>query len=122
MCGIAGILNLNEPRPIDEDLLLKMLGVIRYRGPDESGVYIGPYIALGQVRLSIIGINGGTQPICNEDGSSWIVYNGEAFNYIELKEDLLKKGHRFKTETDTEVILHLYDEYGPGCLEKINGQ
>ena len=122
MCGIAGILNLNGPRPIDEELLLKMLGVIRYRGPDESGIYIDPHVALGQVRLSIIGINGGTQPISNEDGSSWIVYNGEAFNYIELKEDLLKKGHRFKTETDTEVILHLYDEYGPGCLEKINGQ
>ena len=99
-----------------------MLGVIRYRGPDESGIYIDPYIGMGQVRLSIIGINGGTQPISNEDDSSWIVYNGEAFNYIELKEELLKKGHRFRTKTDTEVILHLYDEYGPQCLEKINGQ
>jgi asparagine synthase (glutamine-hydrolysing) len=122
MCGIAGILNLNEPRPIDEELLLKMLGVIRYRGPDESGIYMDPCIGMGQVRLSIIGINGGTQPISNEDGSSWIVYNGEAFNYIELKEELVRKGHRFRTETDTEVILHLYDEYGPQCLEKINGQ
>ena len=90
MCGIAGILNLDEPRSIDEELLCKMLGVIRYRGPDESGIYLDPYIGMGQVRLSIIGINGGTQPISNEDGSSWIVYNGEAFNYIELKEELLK--------------------------------
>lgn len=85
-------------------------------------MYTDAHIGLGHARLSIIGLKGGAQPIGNEDGSLWIVYNGEAFNYIELKEDLIKKGHIFSTETDTEVILHLYEELGPGCLEKINGQ
>jgi len=99
-----------------------MISPLRYRGPDESGVYLDDDIALGHLRLSIIGIDGGTQPICNENGKLWIIYNGEAFNYIELKQDLVKKGHRFGTETDTEVLLHLYEEYGTGCLERINGQ
>jgi asparagine synthase (glutamine-hydrolysing) len=99
-----------------------MIAVIRHRGPDESGIYVDPHIGLGQVRLSIIGLEGGTQPMGNKDGSLWIAYNGETFNYIELKEELTKKGHTFLTETDTEVVLHLYVEYGPDCLEKINGQ
>lgn len=122
MCGIAGVLNLNGSRPISEDLLLRMLAVIRHRGPDESGAYFDSYVSLGQVRLSIIGINSGTPPITNENNSVWIVYNGEMFNFVELKEELLKKGHRFVTETDTEVVLHLYEEFGPGGLEKINGE
>ena len=99
-----------------------MVGIIRHRGPDESGIYVDPNIGLGHTRLSIIGLEGGGQPICNEDGTLWIVYNGEAFNYIELKEDLIKKGHKFSTETDTEVILHLYEEMGPECLKRVNGQ
>ena len=99
-----------------------MISPLRYRGPDQSGVYLDEMVALGHLRLSIIGIDGGTQPICNENGKLWIVYNGEAFNYIELKQDLIKKGHRFATETDTEVLLHLYEEYGTGCLKRINGQ
>jgi asparagine synthase (glutamine-hydrolysing) len=122
MCGIAGILNLKEAAPIDEHLLCRMMSAIRYRGPDESGIYIDPQAGLGHVRLSIIGLAGGGQPISNEDNSLWIVYNGEAFNYIELRGDLLKRGHTFKTDTDTEVILHLYEDLGPSCLEKINGQ
>jgi asparagine synthase (glutamine-hydrolysing) len=122
MCGIAGILNLTNPNSISEDLLSRMISIIRHRGPDECGMYTDALIGLGHARLSIIGLKGGAQPIGNEDGSLWIVYNGEAFNYIELKEDLIKKGHTFSTETDTEVILHLYEELGPGCLEKINGQ
>jgi len=99
-----------------------MISPLRYRGPDESGVYLDGDAALGHLRLSIIGIDGGTQPIGNETGDLWIVYNGEAYNYIELKEDLLEKGHRFVTRTDTEVLLHLYEEYGTACLERINGQ
>lgn len=99
-----------------------MISPLSYRGPDESGVYLDGAAALGHLRLSIIGIDGGTQPIGNETGELWIVYNGEAYNYIELKEDLLLKGHRFVTRTDTEVLLHLYEEYGTACLEKINGQ
>jgi asparagine synthase (glutamine-hydrolysing) len=122
MCGIAGILNLTNPNPISEDLLTRMISVIRHRGPDESGFYMDSHVGLGHARLSIIDLKGGSQPICNEDGFLWIVYNGEVFNYIELKEDLLKKGHKFSTETDTEVILHLYEDLGPKCLEKMNGQ
>ena len=122
MCGIVGILNTKDRKPIEQELLTRMIAIIRHRGPDESGIYLDDHIGMGNARLSIIGVEGGVQPICNEDGTLWIVYNGEAFNYIELKEDLIKKGHRFSTETDTEVILHLYEEHGPSCLEKINGQ
>ena len=122
MCGIAGIMNLTRGTPPSQEQITAMISLLRHRGPDESGTYRDERIALGHLRLSIIGIDGGTQPICNENGALWIVYNGEAFNYIELKEDLLKKGHRFTTTTDTEVLLHLYEEYGAKCLEKINGQ
>ena len=122
MCGIVGILNLKTQNPISEDLLTRMIGIIRHRGPDESGIYLDSHIGLGHARLSIIGLKGGGQPISNEDGTLWIVYNGEVFNYVELKEDLIKRGHRFSTQTDTEVIVHLYEELGPKCLEKMNGQ
>lgn len=122
MCGIAGIFNIRGHERIDEELLTKMISILRHRGPDESGMYTDPCIGLGHARLSIIGLEGGTQPICNEDGTLWIVYNGEIFNYIELKEELLKNGHTFSTATDTEVLLHLYEDLGPQCLEKLNGQ
>jgi asparagine synthase (glutamine-hydrolysing) len=122
MCGIAGIFHKHEPSGVSEDLLLRMISAIRHRGPDECGILVAPQIGLASARLSIIGIKGGTQPIGNEDGSLWIVFNGEAFNYIELKAELAQKGHRFRTQTDTEVVLHLFEEYGPACLNKINGQ
>jgi len=122
MCGIAGILNLGTEIPPTLEQITTMISPLTHRGPDESGVYQDGDIALGHLRLSIIGIDGGIQPICNENGTLWIVYNGEAFNYVELKDNLISKGHSFTTETDTEVLLHLYEEYGPACLEKINGQ
>ena len=122
MCGIVGILNLNEPKPIDPESIARMAGSIRHRGPDEFGMFLDSWIGMGNVRLSIIDLNSGTQPISNEDETLWIVYNGEIFNYIELKEGLAQKGHRFKTESDTEVIVHLYEEYGPDCLQMLNGQ
>ena len=122
MCGIAGILNLTEPLPIDEEVLFRMLYMIRHRGPEESGIYVDSHVGLGHNRLSIIGLEGGTQPIGNEDSSLWIVYNGEAFNYIELKAKLVRNGHTFATETDSEVVLHLYEEFGADCLSRINGQ
>jgi asparagine synthase (glutamine-hydrolysing) len=121
MCGIAGFLQ-NHPSPPCEELLFEMIGRLRHRGPDESGAYFDERIALGHARLSIIGVEGGAQPLANEDGSLWIVYAGEAFNYPELREELLSRGHRFSTQTDTEVVLHLYEEFGPAALEKINGQ
>jgi asparagine synthase (glutamine-hydrolysing) len=122
MCGIAGIVNL-ENRPAPEiDLLCQMLEMIRHRGPDGTGVYRDEFTALGNVRLSIIDVAGGDQPIGNEDGTLWIVYNGEVFNYVELRPELLARGHRFTTQSDTEVILHLFEELGPRCLERLNGQ
>ena len=95
---------------------------MHHRGPDESGAYVDDRIGLGHARLSIIDLAGGTQPIHNEDETIWIVYNGEVFNYPELRDDLIKKGHRFYTTSDTEVIIHLYEELGPDCLEYLNGQ
>lgn len=122
MCGIAGIVNLKEAEAPSLEQVVAMISPLRHRGPDESGVYLDTRAGLGHLRLSIIGIDGGTQPIGNETGTLWIVYNGEAYNYLELKEDLLARGHRFTTRTDTEVLLHLYEEYGPACLDRINGQ
>ncbi|GAP13446.1 asparagine synthase [Longilinea arvoryzae] len=122
MCGITGIINLNEPEPIREETLRGMLGMLRHRGPDEFGIYRSPWAGLGSARLSILDLSGGQQPISNEDGSLWIVYNGEVFNYVELRPRLEALGHRFTTHTDTEVILHLYEEYGPDCLSQLNGQ
>jgi len=122
MCGITGIVNLRHPKPIPREALFNMLGMIRHRGPDEFGVYRDEWAALASARLSIIDLSGGQQPICNEDGSLWIVYNGEVFNYLELRPNLENLGHKFKTNTDTEVILHLYEEYGASCLNKLNGQ
>lgn len=99
-----------------------MISVLRHRGPDETGMYADSKIAMGHARLSIIGLDSGTQPISNEDGSLWIVYNGEVFNYPELKTALQEQGHLFRTDTDTEVLIHLYEEYGPECLNLVNGQ
>jgi asparagine synthase (glutamine-hydrolysing) len=122
MCGIAGILDLAEQEPPSESTLRSMLGAIRHRGPDEFGLYLGASVALGNARLSIIDLGGGQQPIANEDETLWVVYNGEIFNYIELRADLEARGHRFRTQTDTEVIVHAYEEYGPDCLNRFNGQ
>jgi asparagine synthase (glutamine-hydrolysing) len=100
----------------------QMLAALRHRGPDEFGILLDREIGLGNSRLSIIDLSGGSQPIANEDETLWIVFNGEVFNYIELRADLEKLGHRFRTSSDTEVILHMFEEYGPQCLNKLNGQ
>ncbi|MDR3566734.1 MAG: asparagine synthase (glutamine-hydrolyzing) [Syntrophobacteraceae bacterium] len=122
MCAIAGILDLEKGRRPDSEELANMLGALHHRGPDESGIYLDDRVALGHNRLSIIGISGGAQPIHNEDQTLWIVFNGEIFNYLELKGDLLRRGHRFYTPTDTEVIVHLFEEKGEECLKDMNGQ
>jgi asparagine synthase (glutamine-hydrolysing) len=122
MCGIAGIYNKYIDQSDSPDILKRMLARIQHRGPDESGIFLGQNIALGNVRLSIIDLATGQQPISDEDGIFWIVFNGEVFNYIELKEELVTRGHKFRTTSDTEVVLHLYMEYGPDCLQKMNGQ
>ena len=122
MCGIAGICHLNGPNHVSLDSIESMTGFLCHRGPDEAGIYLDDQVGLGHARLSIIDLSKGTQPIHNEDGSLWIIYNGEVFNYPELKEDLLQKGHHFYTTSDTEVLLHLYEEQGPDCLAQLNGQ
>jgi asparagine synthase (glutamine-hydrolysing) len=122
MCGIVGIVNLREPASVSKDTLEQMLAMIRHRGPDEFGIYHDAWAGLGSARLSIIDLSGGQQPIGNEDGSLWIVFNGEIFNYIELRPDLERRGHRFTTNSDTEIVLHLYEDYGSDCLKYLNGQ
>jgi asparagine synthase (glutamine-hydrolysing) len=122
MCGINGICNLNGPAPISLDVLTRMTNILHHRGPDATGIYLDDWVGLGHNRLSIIDLSGGSQPIHNEDGTLWIVYNGEVFNYPELREQLLANGHSFSTSTDTEVIVHLYEEKGSDCVHHLNGQ
>ena len=122
MCGIVGIVNIQGDQPIQEETLRRMLAMIRHRGPDQFGIYLDDQAGLGNARLSIIDLHGGQQPIANEDETLWIVFNGEIFNYVELRSDLEARGHRFTTSTDTEVILHLYEDHGPACLSLLNGQ
>lgn len=123
MCGIAGIVSLREGLPPPSlEAIQRMVGAIRHRGPDELGVYRSPLAGLGHARLSIIDLSTGQQPLCNEDETLWIVFNGEIFNYIELRAELLALGHRFRTQSDTEVILHAYEAWGEACFKRFNGQ
>lgn len=123
MCGIAGSLALRDgvPPPAREDLVA-MVGALRHRGPDEFGLYRDRHVGLGHARLSIIDLATGQQPLCNEDGTKWVVFNGEIFNYVELRDELVALGHRFRTRSDTEVIVHAWEAYGPRCFERFNGQ
>jgi len=121
MCGIAGIINFNGPE--DKALLLRrMIGLLRHRGPDAAGIYTNEIAGLAHARLSIIDLTSGDQPIHNEDKTLWIVFNGEIFNYPELRADLVNRGHRFYTQTDTEVLIHLYEEKGVDMFNDLNGQ
>lgn len=122
MCGIAGFFQLKGQSEPNVDLISKMVKVIEHRGPDEYGVLFDKKAVLGHARLSIIDLSGGSQPLCNEDNSVWIVFNGEIYNYIELRDDLQKAGHKFRTNSDTEVIIHAYEEYGKDCVKYFNGQ
>jgi asparagine synthase (glutamine-hydrolysing) len=122
MCGIVGIFDRSGRQAASEDGLRRMLALLRHRGPDEFGILLDREAGLGSARLSIIDLAGGSQPIANEDETLWIVFNGEVFNYLELRQNLRNRGHHFRTATDTEVILHLFEELGPRCLEKLNGQ
>ena len=121
MCGICGIAGFGDDFLPQQDILDGMMQVIRHRGPDESGCYVDAQVGLGSLRLSIIDLAGGRQPISNETETLWIVFNGEIYNYRELRTYLSKRGHEFRTHTDTEVILHLYEEFGPESLQHLNG-
>lgn len=120
MCGICGIYN-NDQKSVDESSLRQMCDVMKYRGPDEEGYYTDVNVGLGMRRLKIIDLHTGTQPIHNEDKSIWIVFNGEIYNFLTLRKDLEKKGHSFYTHSDTETIIHLYEELGDDCVNELNG-
>jgi asparagine synthase (glutamine-hydrolysing) len=121
VCGICGKLNFDQERTVSPALLKTMADTIHHRGPDDEGYYNAGPVGLGFRRLSIIDLNTGHQPISNEDGTVWIVFNGEIYNYQELRHDLQSRGHVFKTQTDTEVIVHSYEEFGEACVEKLRG-
>ncbi|MCB0255199.1 MAG: asparagine synthase (glutamine-hydrolyzing) [Anaerolineae bacterium] len=120
MCGIIGKLSLTS-EPITQPLVKAMCDVIAHRGPDDWGAYVCGPVGLGNRRLSIIDLEGGHQPISNEDETIWIVFNGEIYNFPELRQELEQQGHDFRTHTDTEVIVHLYEEHGVDCLQRLNG-
>jgi asparagine synthase (glutamine-hydrolysing) len=120
MCGIAGIIARDRAHSPDGEALQVMLDAIAHRGPDGEGIHLDGPVALGHKRLAIIDLETGRQPMCNEDGSIWITFNGEIYNYVELRRELARH-HQFRTQSDTEVILHLYEELGERCLERLNG-
>jgi asparagine synthase (glutamine-hydrolysing) len=121
MCGICGKLEFDPEAKIAPNLVKKMADAIVHRGPDDEGFYVQGQIGLGFRRLSIIDLSGGHQPLSNENDSIWIIFNGEIYNYQELRTELISKGHIFRTKSDTEVIVHLYEEYGHDCVQKLRG-
>jgi asparagine synthase (glutamine-hydrolysing) len=121
MCGITGIFEYDGLTEIREELVHRMNETIVHRGPDDEGIFVGPGIGLGFRRLSIIDLAGGHQPIANEDGSIWVMLNGEIYNYPELRDELLQRGHRLSTRSDTETIVHLYEDYGDDCFARLRG-
>jgi len=148
MCGIAGVYHRNHA-PVDTETLVRMTRTLTHRGPDEEGFFVGStpplhafpdlpfrsatggvtepvkgpqgHVGLGHRRLSIIDLGSGQQPLCNEDGTVWITYNGEVYNFPELTRELESLGHRFRTRSDTEAIVHAYEEWGPACVERLRG-
>ena len=121
MCGIAGLYNFKTFEPVPERLLKAMTDTLVHRGPDDEGFYISGPVGLGHRRLSIIDIESGHQPLANEDETVWVVFNGEIYNFMDLHDELVNKGHTFKTRSDTEVIVHLYEEEGERCFERLRG-
>ena len=121
MCGIVGIVGLNSREPVDETRLKIMRDVLRHRGPDGEGLWAEGPVGLGFRRLAIIDVAGGAQPMSNEDGSVWVVFNGEIYNHAKLRPWLEGRGHRYRTRSDTETIVHLYEEIGEGCVQELQG-
>ena len=121
MCGIAGILNLDGHVSTDSSHIKRMADAMVHRGPDDEGFFVSGPIHLAHRRLSIIDLSGGKQPIFNEDESVVVVFNGEIYNYADLTSRLIAKGHRFKTRSDTETIVHSYEEYGENCVRDFRG-
>ena len=122
MCGICGIYFVDKEKPVDEGMLTRMARSLKHRGPDDKGLHLDGNLGLGHQRLSIIDLSSlARQPMSNEDKSLWIVFNGEIYNYLELRQRLITGGHHFRSHSDTEVILHLYEDEGPECVSRLNG-
>ncbi|GAC1380558.1 MAG: asparagine synthase (glutamine-hydrolyzing) [Ktedonobacteraceae bacterium] len=121
MCGICGVYNARSGEPVSQELIEQMNCLICHRGPDDSGTYLDGAVGLGSTRLSIIDLSGGHQPMSNESEDIWVVFNGEIWNYKALRKDLIEKGHHFRTHSDTETIIHAYEEYGVDCIAHLHG-
>src|SRR5437899_2422175 len=121
MCGICGIFHSEPDQRVNRDALLAMNQQIVHRGPDDDGVFVEENVGLAVRRLSIIDIQTGHQPISNEEGNVWIVFNGEIYNHQDLRRELQARGHRYRTKSDTETIVHLYEEYGKDCVKHLRG-
>lgn len=121
MCGICGVVYTDRSRPVDKEMIRRMTDILKHRGPDGQGFHLAPGIGLGFRRLSIIDLETGDQPISNEDGTITVIGNGEIYNFRELREELIASGHRFRTASDIEVIVHLYEEQGVRCVERLRG-
>ena len=120
MCGLAGIYGRSGDN-VSRELLAAMAGELRHRGPDGTGLYLDRHFGMVNTRLAIIDLTGGDQPLCDERGRYWVMQNGEIFNYPELQTELAALGHRFATNSDTEVLAHAYEEWGAACLQRLNG-
>jgi len=121
MCGIAGVVRFAKDAQVDTAVLRRMCAAMIHRGPDDEGIYSGGKVGLAVRRLSIIDLATGHQPISNEDGTLWIVFNGEIYNHLTLREQLIARGHHYRTNSDTETIIHLYEEYGRNCVDHLRG-
>jgi len=122
MCGIGGKLYFDSARPVEREILERMNAILAHRGPDDAGIFCDGPVGLAHRRLSIIDLSAaGHQPMANEDGTIWIVFNGEIYNFQSLRADLVRGGHQFRSNTDTEVILHLYEDHGADCLRFLRG-
>src|SRR5436853_385123 len=121
MCGIFGIVEVDPGRPVSREALERMGKVLVNRGPDGGGIHRDGPLGIGMTRLSIIDLESGDQPMANEDQSIWVVFNGEIYNYRELTSELKQRGHRFSTRSDTEVLVHLFEEQRENCVERLRG-
>src|SRR6266481_9830126 len=121
MCGIAGQFNFQRREPVERETIVRMTRLIAHRGPDDEGFFISGPVGLGSRRLSIIDLAGGHQPMSDAEESVWITFNGEIYNYMEIRSELQGKGHQFRTNSDTEVIIHGYKEWGTEVFSHLNG-
>ena len=121
MCGISGIVNHDRHHPVSERVLHAMTDVMSHRGPDGRGTYERGAVGLGHRRLSIIDLGGGAQPMSNEDGTCWVTFNGEIYNFQAIRHELVGLGHHFKSSSDTEVIVHAYEEWGEAAVRRLHG-